>query len=428
MDGVYAMGPEIYLALKLGAEIFCERGFILSPLMADDGESRSLAHAVHDLVRDRGFAKEECGKKSLEDLILKTMVNSGYGKNAQNVITKTTWSAYKEEMESLGASSITNPFSAALTTSIVRAELLATQNLAYDSGFKLYSVTTDGFISDITEDELNRLGMYGLEDFIKMSRRFLTDGADDRIWEIKHSQDQLLNLTTRGNMALNVGGVSAHNSTKSPYMSDSIEDRLWFTIQCLKREGPVTYKDSVWTTFKDLARGDEFVVKPIERGVRMDFDFKRKPIKDSFETVTPVIENDEYEICNFDTEAYENVDEFKNYRNKKDQCKVLRTELHWEVFWMKLKYNSIGRQIRDLKWAKLNSCVMGHRRGFWTIPFLADEEKTVQEKCDWLNSFNLCEKKFKKSDWKNSRRPERTANILPKEDILDYLDILGAEK
>ncbi|MGF3113696.1 DNA polymerase, partial [Facklamia sp. P9177] len=118
MDGVYAMGPEIYLALKLGAEIFCERGFILSPLMTKNGESRSLAHAVHDLVRDRGFAKDQCGNKSLEDLILKTMVNSGYGKNAQNVVSKTTWSAYKEEMESLGCSSITNPFSAAMTTSI----------------------------------------------------------------------------------------------------------------------------------------------------------------------------------------------------------------------------------------------------------------------------------------------------------------------
>ncbi|MGF3113689.1 hypothetical protein, partial [Facklamia sp. P9177] len=328
----------------------------------------------------------------------------------------------------LGCSSITNPFSAAMTTSIVRAELLSTQNLANDLGYKLFSVTTDGFISDIPEEELNNLGMFGLEEFIKASRKFLTDNQDDSIWEIKHSQDQLLNLTTRGNMALNEGGVSAHNSTKSPFKSDSIEDRLWFTIQCLKREGPVSYKDSVWTTFKDLARGAEFVVKPVERNVRMDFDFKRKPIKDSFETVYPEIEGEKYEICNFDTEAYNDINEFKFYRSKKEQCKVLRTEVHWEVFYMKLKYNSVGRQIRDLKWAKLNSCVMGHRRNFWSIPELDDENKTVQDKCDWLNSFNLCDKKFKKSDWKNARRPERTANILPQEDIQDFLEILGAKE
>lgn len=81
--------------------------------------------AVYQLVRDRKQAKKDHGKGSLEELILKTMVNSGYGKTAQNVIQKNTWTAFKDEMEDIGCSSITNPVSAAMITSIVRTELLS---------------------------------------------------------------------------------------------------------------------------------------------------------------------------------------------------------------------------------------------------------------------------------------------------------------
>ena len=49
-------------------------------------ESRSIAYAVRQFVVDRNFTQKECGEKSLEELILKEMVNSGYGKIAQNVI------------------------------------------------------------------------------------------------------------------------------------------------------------------------------------------------------------------------------------------------------------------------------------------------------------------------------------------------------
>lgn len=75
----------------------------------------SQPHIIH-----RKQAKKDHGKGSLEELILKTMVNSGYGKTAQNVIQKNTWTAFKDEMEDIGCSSITNPVSAAMITSIVR--------------------------------------------------------------------------------------------------------------------------------------------------------------------------------------------------------------------------------------------------------------------------------------------------------------------
>lgn len=436
LDVVYACGPEIFLALKLGAKVWCERGWVLNALSRNGSPSYSLSHAVKSLVEDRRDAKKRFGSKSLEELILKTMVNSGYGKNAQNVVDKRTWDAYNQEMVELGDSAITNPVSASLITSYVRALLLATMNEAHEKGYKVFSVTTDGFIADIPDVEtLESFDLYGFENLTRLARKFLTTKKDDptkyddSIWEIKHSQNELLNLTTRGNMAPTLGGVCAHNSTKSPFESGSLEDRIWFIEKSLSRENGLVYKDKVWTTFKELSKGCNFKVVDVERSVSMDFDMKRKPSRDSFYTVRPEIDNVVYEIANFDTEPFESIEEARLYESKKRLCDVLRTENHWDIFWSKLLSGSTGKQTRKndgLEWSKLVSCVMGARKGLWTIDELNDVNTTVQEKCDWLNSLELSPKKFKPSDWKNARRAERQVNALPKSDIIDFLELMGA--
>lgn len=349
MDGIYACGPELYLALQLGAKVFVERGYVLNSIInPENGKmSYSLQTAVKQLVSDRNRAKSEHGKKSLEELILKTMVNSGYGKNAQNVVQKSSWTAYKDAMEDLGCSSITNPVSACMITSIVRAELLAAQNQCHSLGYMTCSVTTDGFISDIPEGTLKSLNLYGLRPFMEQARLFLTDGKDSEIWEIKHCQDDLINFTTRGNVSLHCKtnpmifngekyeGVCAHNSTKSGYPSDSYEDRLWLMTQVLKRTGTVNYQDSEWTTFKELVQGKNFVVKKTIKHIRMDFDMKRKPDRDSFFTSTVTIEGEIYEIANFTTIPFRTVAEFKEYRQRKATVSCLRTIDDWNMFWFK---------------------------------------------------------------------------------------------
>ena len=74
LAGVYACGPEVYLALKLGAKVRCKRGFFLKPLLREDlTVSKSLAYAVRQSVADRNQAKKLFGKKSLEELLIKTM-------------------------------------------------------------------------------------------------------------------------------------------------------------------------------------------------------------------------------------------------------------------------------------------------------------------------------------------------------------------
>ena len=440
LDGVYACGPELFLALKLGAKVFVEQGYVLNAIInPENGKmSYSLRSAVKQLVADRDKAKAEHGKKSLEELILKTMVNSGYGKTAQNVVEKSTWSAYKDEMENLGCSSITNPAAACMITSIVRAVLLATQNQCHELGYMTCSVTTDGFISDVPEDTLKSLDLFGFRHYMEQARLFLTDNKNPEIWEIKHCQDDLINFTTRGNVSLycksnpmlfdgkEYEGVCAHNSTKSGYDSDTYKDRLWLMTQVLSRTKAVEYKNEEWTTFKELAQGKDFIVRNTVKHIRMDFDMKRKPDRKSFSSSTVTVENSTYEIANFTTVPFRSVAEFKEYRERKVTIPCLRTISDWDAFWLKSDTKTSKTKVRDMAWAVLNSCIIGHRAGFWTIPKL--NELSGAERDAWINSHNNSSKVWKANDWKNAGRNTRQVNMLQRELIKDKLQELMNDK
>lgn len=307
-----------------------------------------------------------------------------------------------------------------MITSLVQCELLAAQNQMNELGYVSCSVTTDGFISNCPEEQLKSLDLYGFRMFMEQSRLFLTGSPE--LWEAKHHQNDLVNFTTRGNVSLLPHGVCAHNSTKSGYESASYEDRLWLMTKVLGRTGTVDYTEHEWTSFKELVQGKDFVVKEITKHIRMDFDMKRKPNRDSFRTDRVIIEGNEYEIAHFDTIPFEDIEEFRLYRQKKVLTACLRTEADWGIFWMKLDMNAAGNKVRDMEWSILNSCIMGYRAGHWDIPAIA--EKTVEEKCAWINKHNTSKKRFKPSDWKNCRRPDRQANMLPLEMIQDKLNEL----
>ena len=452
LDGVYVAGPYVYLALRLGARVWCERGYFLNTLFTENfQESHSMAVGIKQLVIDRDKAKKICGKGSLEELILKVMGNSIYGKIAQNVINKTTWSAFRDCMEDIGCSIITNPVSATMTTSIVQCLLLAAQNQLQELGYMTCSVTTDGFISNCSLDILRRLDLYGFKPVVETSRIYLSGSPE--LWECKHAQNDLINFTTRGNISLHYyvkddlgqpvcnfdgsimgnpmmiddkpyDGVCAHNGTKSGYVSDSYEDRLWLMVNVLKRTGPVGYEKEEWTSTKDIIHGKSFFKNIKTEWVSMDYDMKRKPERDSFTTDYPVVEDITYEIAHFKTEPYNNIEEFKTYRQKKKLVKVLRTMDDWNKFWMYI--DTVGSNAHvyiDKEWSILRSCIMGYRAGRWDIPGLT-ACKNNEEKYAWINKHNESKKKFTESDWKNCSRPKYQVNMLPVEMIQDKLNEL----
>lgn len=432
--GAWCAGPEIYLALKLGAKVFASIGCIASVRKRKDGKpSKFLSRVVKQFITDRNLAKALYGKKSLQELVLKTAVNSLYGKTAQDVSPKTTWQAWSQQMRHVGGSTITSPVHAAMITSGIRAVLCAAMNQLEERGYHVYSYTTDGFISDAPFDVLKSLDLYGFAEPFAEARLFLTDGKDSSLWEVKHEQKDLLNITTRGNNSLSLGGVNAHNSYKSihGYESDSAEDRAEFRKAVITRDGAVYTPTNDPTSFHDLSvlpisKRKDFSMKPRERYLSMDFDLKREPVEASMRPVTEEIDGEVYEVATFDTKPWETLSDALKGRRGAERFShhgngPLRTVRQWNDYFLGLQVAGSGRHIKNMPRAVLMTLAIAHRRQHITIPGL-DGAEGVDGKCAWLEALGLG--KFTRNDWKNARRPERESQMLPLERLEEVLDIV----
>ncbi len=436
--GVYASGPSLYLALKLGAKIFVHRGYVGKIRLTKTLQpSMSLRAACKQMVQDRLTAKDIYGPKSIEELLLKLFINGCYGKVAQNVIEKHTWDGWNEYMTDIGFSSITSPERAALITDIVRCMLIGTLNQLHNKGIQSYSVTTDGFITEATLDELNKCDAYGFKHLFEESRKFLTDG-DPTVWAVKHEQTDLINPTTRCNVGFGVDridddssiikdgkGVLAHGGFVAPNcQKGSYQDRISTARAILWRTGRVISRVTEFANVKELSLKDiDFYAEKVERKIRLDFDMKRKPVRDSFETVTGSINGIHYEYCNFDTKPFEDIDEYHRYRNVNNSFDCIRTNAEWDRFFLMLddRKNGYKRVTKDMEWCKLCSIIMGYRSGLWDLPEVTAAE-TVYDKLDVINSHNHSQKIFNENAWKNARKPERASKMLSEQFIRELLN------
>lgn len=390
---VCVTGYELFLAHKLGAKAILSSVYVLSSKVKGaeviDGNivtvpSKSLGYAIKQFVVDRAKTTD----KSLSNAVLKVLSCSGYGKVSQNVIEKQSWAAHLEEMTSIGCSSITNCTSAAMITALVRCLLIGVANQCIALGYKVYSMTTDGFISNVPKEILDGLDVYGFADLFKEARMFLTDGESDSVWQVKHAQKDLLNVNTRTNVSLRceesiapggiynseafdpdlclvdsegnlkpLNGVCAHGQAKCDLKiqgengdieyveKDSLADRMWLMDKILTRTGRVTFTDTRWTTFREIVQLDrsgfkrDFITYPIEKSLSLNYDAKRKILAETLRTVTPVIAGKEYEICCASTAPYKDIAEYKKYRSlittvsketKRSPARALRTKYDWE--------------------------------------------------------------------------------------------------
>lgn len=418
IDGVMMTGPDLALAYKLGAKIFIKSGIILNVKKDENGNtSYSMRAAMKELIKDRAKAQKICGKKSLEDLILKLIINSCVGKISQEVISK--------GKEGRGTSPITNSVNAAFTTSIMRSVLLAAMNQVTDAGDEVYSCTTDGFITTMPEDKLNELDLYGLRDIMQHMREEL-EGPGAKVWAKKHEQSDLVNLRITGNISLEQGGVCARCGVHSPYKKGSFEDRNWFLGLVLNRRKVVEFDIEKMTTMRDLIRGTK-----LESGVRkttksVDYDMKRKPVESSLEERKLEFEGKEYGIPTFTTVPFRTIAEYEKYKRKANNMS-LKTVDDYKTFFTESDVIPRYNKTTDTNWTKINSCIKGHFAGMWNIPILDQKNRiSAQKIADKLNeTFPECTHQIKAGDIYTAKSAKnRYSSILPKNEIEEILFIL----
>lgn len=468
-QAVYASGPSLYLALKLGAKIHVRRGYMARIKMTEDlTPSMSLRVACKQMVRDRAIAKKIYNKGSIEELLLKLFVNGSYGKIAQDVIEKNTWDGWNEYMQDIGYSAITSPERAALITDIVRCKLIGTMNQLADNGMNTYSVTTDGFITDATLDEVNAVDCYGFRRLFEQARLWLTDN-DPTIWAVKHAQADLINPTTRCNIGYGTilwdkdgkpyKGVLAHGGVKTshseydydttkeavnayvngisedddfggPDYKDSPQDKHRMAELILKRTHRILYVSREFPNIRDL--GPKGTMKDFQtfckgHQIKLDFDLKRKPVRETMHDVSGVIDGIEFTHVVFDTEPFDSLEEYRLYRKVNESFTCLRTKADWDRFYLKLedRENGYKRHAPD-EWTKLVSVIQGYRFGLWSLPEVdacrnSDGTMNIKQAIEAINSHNHSSRNFNETAWKNARRPERASQMLPEEMIKDLL-------
>ncbi len=445
---VYVSGPTLYLALRMNCQIEVRSGFEAETVWVDGQRRYSLQKAMIQLARDRLVAKLLFGAGSLQDEFLKTMNNAVYGKLAQDVIHKTGYNGWTEEMENLGISAITCPEYAALTTDLVRCMLIGTMNEVCHAGYQVYSATTDGFISNCTKQVLDDCGCYGLHRGFENARLLITEGRSTEVWEIKHAQEFLLNATTRCNTGFGAvvdgkaqEGVNAHGGYRTEYPHDSLEDRLEMLRVVGNRTGKVVMQDIRFSSLKDMTVNKcDFYTEQREKHIGFDFDMKRKPVRTGMYTEQGIYYHENssngygntfgngdelkserkgcpYEMVCFDTVPFQSIEEAEKYRKTAKGCKCLRTEADWKIFYRKLEAEEQGKTYKQNAgnydregWKLLKAAVQGHRTGVWFIPGLSDEVP-VKERIRFVNRFNTCGKEFNLDAWKNCRKAERQSDL-----------------
>lgn len=425
-DGAWVCGPELALAVALGACVRVQIGYRLRVLEVGGGPSRSMRSAVRQMVEDRAMAKRTWGKGSLEEQTIKVATNSCYGKLAQDVAERSGWNAWAEEMESIGGSSVTSPYHAAMITSLVRALLLAMANEV-----DLISVTTDGFITE--QSDVESYDCFGHAKGFREAREALV--TDPTVWEVKHQQDDLINLTTRGNVSLEPSGVIARAGLRTPDdlvdggLDDGedlrryygIAEREWFRHTALAREGKVVNHYTSFPSFRELSRSvDRIDFGPVERSpeVSLDFDMKRRPLMDTLRV--DIV--DEHEIAGFDTAPWDNVRDYQRARDIARHIAAqrpgttgedrptgsLRTREDW-LTWQRRYESSTGRRIRTAGSALLTELVAAHKEGLVTVPVLASRAP-IDQRVAWLSSLGYGE--FTRAQWEHMSKRARRARVL----------------
>ena len=426
---VYMAGPDMYLALKLGAKIKVFRGFTCMMRQTKDGKpSQCLAYAVTNLVQDRMRAKIEYKDNPLVEKSLKTMVNSCYGKTAQNVSPKTRYNAKIMGRVDAEPSTVTSPYHATYTTALVRCMLIACINQLHDMGYHVYSVTTDGFITDAPTEVVRGLDAYGFAQIFQNGRYILNQTHEDcdanQVWEPKHFNDTFLNITTRGNVAVNDKGVLAHNSYTTGEVKNSRADRDAYILAVLSREGRLKCSTKVWTEFSEIVeRKHDFYVTETIRQLSMNFDYKRCPIVDT--AVDTPVHYDSVDgkysvdtiIAEYDTRPFNDAEEFLNYRNTMQNEDCVKVTADLERVRIKSTVQTKGYIGKDLPRKILLSILMGYRSGLYHIPALDGLKQS--EVIDVVNGWGIS--LISINDWKNCSRTKRQENMLPRELIEETL-------
>jgi hypothetical protein len=304
----YCAAPEIVAALALGARLEILHGVIVPT----DQSVKIFGRFIQDCLDKRIAA----GKNSLQGLFWKEISNSTYGKTAQGLKEKRVYDLRDRDTKLLPPSKITNAFFAAFITSFTRALLGEIMN-AIPPDRIVFSCTTDGFISNISDEEARICANGPLGRIYAEQRLELT--GDSGVLEKKHAVRCPLGWRTRGQATLIAGPESpkdnkfhivlAKGGVFIPPEFELIDEkndeilRMFFT-----REPTTVIRIEAKTGIREMVDYDaDFVEKVFEKRLNMEFDWKR--------CSSAIVFSKRYQHLTFNTKPWASVEQFNKIRS-----------------------------------------------------------------------------------------------------------------
>lgn len=402
--------PELFLAMQLGAKLRFRRGI----LVPADRERRVFREFIQTSIRRRS----EHPKGSFDNLFWKEVGNSTYGKTAQGLREKRVYDLQSDDMKALPPSKITQPYFASFITSYTRAVLGEILN-RFSTAVQVFSVTTDGFLSNANDAEIAEATTGPLFNSFASARRELDQSGIPL--EVKHTVRQPVGWRTRGSATLKPGQgenglVLQKGGLKTNAYDDLPEENREVLDLFLNRtpDRKIKYRSAVG--IKDMLRGDmDYVFKSVEKRLSMEFDWKRTPInirEEPFE-----LEGQHRSHLTFDTAPINDVATFNHVRdvwdkyNKKPyrNLKTVKDFENFEIF--RLTNTSPDREAAlylsrtdgDLKRLRrdLTRAYQKHQAGFDVI-----RDRTRMKHADFCSALTECGIPCEISDIDNAKRAE----------------------
>ena len=280
---------ELYVAKELGCRFtgFNEGRFIPSKR---DGRGNRV---FQDFLKDCVAKRKEHDKGTLMNLFWKEIANSTYGKLAQGLRKRRVFNLEEDDVKDLEPSKVTNPVFASFVTSFARGVLSEIMN-SLPKDKVIFSVTTDGFLTNANEQDIVDSTKGVLSRYYKSARVKIDPNQDETVYEIKHVIRRPLGWRTRGQATLDPGlkkdlpsyltkdderVVLAKGGIKTPKDMDKSQQNDRIVKYFFEREPDTQVSMTLGIGIRDMWRGEtDFVDKEVKKTLSMEFDWKRKPL------------------------------------------------------------------------------------------------------------------------------------------------------
>lgn len=318
----YCAAPEIVLARQLGCSMQLRKGLIIP----QDPNDLVFFPFIKDAIDRRNAAQSD-----IEKQFYKEVANSCYGKTAQGLRDRRVFGLKTAKTQRLPEGPITNPAYAAFITSFVRAVDGEIMNRIPDNKM-IFSVTTDGFITNATPEEMIVVTSGPLAQRYRETTKKLTG---DDILKAKHNVRQVLGWRTRGQATILPGEKSdsekivlAKAGIKAPVWATETNEQNDYIVETfLSRTGDTPIEMDVLTSMREMLLYDaDLVAKSVKKNIPMEFDFKRRPYAIG-EVNVQLPNGDKFTHVAFSTEPFDSVEEFRltrdmwdGYRRSEEFC------------------------------------------------------------------------------------------------------------